>query len=98
MFLESIIVLLATTAVASFGAAAFIRPNILCIAASWVVAELLLVFYYVFGVALSHHTPEAVHSVARGVGIEVAFGAPFFLVAVTGFTFLARWIYRKNAR
>ena len=88
--------LVATTAVASFGVAIFIRPNILCVAASWVLAELLFVLYYVLWLALSHHSPEAVHSIARGVGIDVAFGAPFFLVAATGFTFLARWMYPKN--
>src|SRR5437016_2142903 len=94
-FLESSIVLVAAAAVASFAAAAFSRSNVVCVAASWVIAELLYVSYYLVRLDFSAHGPDEIHSVARGVSISVVFGAPFFLIAVTGFTFLARWIYRR---
>ena len=91
----AILVFLATVAISSLVAAAFIRSHVLCIVVTAVLAELLFGLYTVLWYALSDHPPTA-HSAARGLAVTVVFGAPFFFGAAAVFTLLARRLFGKN--
>ena len=89
-----ILLMVVPVAIISFVAAALIRSNTLCIIASALAAELLFVLYSVLRVAQAHALDIRV---LHGVSITVVFGTPLFVGLATGFTFLARWMYKKRA-
>jgi len=90
-FLVFILILVLVTAAVCFVAARFIRTNWLCIVASAIIAELLVVFYGLVRAADSPHAED----VLLGVTVTVIFGTPVFVISSLAFTFLARRIYRK---
>jgi predicted MFS family arabinose efflux permease len=92
-FLAFILFLIVFAAVVTFVAAAFIRSNTLCIVASALIAELVLVLYWLTKAADS---PDA-HDGLLAVNITVMFFTPVFFGAAAGSTFLARRCYRKKS-
>jgi len=92
-FLFFISALIASSAIISLPLAAFIRSNVLCIAASSVITEMLLDLYFVT-LGLDPKYPEMA---LLAVNIVAIIGTPLILVSTVCFVFLARRIYRKLA-
>jgi len=86
-----ILMILVITAVVSFVMAAVLRSTGLCMLASAVISEGLLVLYWATQAASSPY-PE---DVLLGVSIVVMIFTPAFILSAVGSTLLARRVYRK---
>ena len=86
-----ILTMTGVTAVVSFVMASLFRSTGLCILASAITAEALVVLYFLIQAVDSRH-PE---DVLLGVNITVMFFTPVFIISAVGFTLLARLAYRK---
>jgi len=93
-FLTYILLLIGLTGVVSFVIAAFIRSNALCMIASAVTAELLVILY---GLHAAAGSPDA-HDVLLAVNITWMVCTPVFIGAAVGFTLLARRLYRRHTQ
>ena len=85
-FILFVLVLVTLNAVVTFGTAAFIRSNALCIFAGVAVTELLAALYIVIGGA---DTPFP-DMLLVGVSCIAIVGTPVLIVSAMGFVLLAR--------
>ena len=81
------------SAVVTFVMAKFVRTNWLCIVASAIIAESLMVLYGLSVAADSDYAGTAL----LGVSVTLIFGTPVFIGTTIGFTFLARRLYRSHS-